>query len=140
MLSVVLVQLSNNPVRLSPTLIDPPTKHWLQEFVVNAGFVEHATDLYSPRDDPILGAGAAIGVGVVGAALSSGVVGAALSSGVVGADVVLTTGWTGFVERVTLVGAGICVGSTVSAAKIGVTDIIDVTTDTASNLYIVRNV
>jgi len=92
--------------------------------------------LYSPRDDPILGAGAGAagaGAGAVGA------VGAALSSGVAGADVVSTTGGTGSVGRVTLVGTGICVGSTVSAAKIGVIDIVDVTTNTVSNLYIVRN-
>ncbi len=73
MLLVLFVQLSKSPFRSPPTFTDPPTKHWSQLLVANAGFVVHATLLYSPRDDPIEAATAVVTAAGFGAAVRSGV-------------------------------------------------------------------
>ena len=73
MFDVLFVQLSKSPLRSPPTFTDPPTKHWSQLLVENAGFVLHATALYSPRDDPIEAAIAVVTAAGFGAAVRSGV-------------------------------------------------------------------
>jgi hypothetical protein len=50
--AVLLSQLSKSHVIFSETFTGPPSKHWSQLFVANAGFEEQLSDLYSPIAEP----------------------------------------------------------------------------------------